>query len=70
MTFARGVILALAAAAACGVFAENSSAPSDLTLILFDTAMFPNALCNDGSPAGYYFRKGTSETDWCVCGRV
>lgn len=69
MAFSRVLLASTAAAVACGALAANNSAPSDLQLILFDTAMFPNAICNDGSPAGYYFRKGTSETDWYVRAR-
>ena len=42
-----------------------AAAAGDLDLLLLDTGKYPTAICNDGSPAGFYFRKGTSN-DWLV----
>jgi len=53
-----------ALAAGCTVPAihplTHSGAPVEpQTVHLLDPALYPNALCNDGSPAGYIFRPGT-----------
>jgi hypothetical protein len=31
-----------------------------------DTSVYPNAVCNDGSPAGYYLEAGTDASTWVV----
>jgi hypothetical protein len=34
----------------------------DLKRILFNLEDYPDAVCNDGSPAGYFWQKATRET--------
>lgn len=36
-----------------------------LNRTLLNTTKYPRAVCNDGSPAGYYFKNSTS-SDWLI----
>jgi hypothetical protein len=55
-----------AAAGAALLAAAAAAGAGDLALVMLDRATYPLAVCNDGSMAGYYFRKGSSATDWLV----
>jgi len=65
----------LAAASACAALvagradgasaAAAAGAAGDLQLVMLDRATYPLAVCNDGTMAGYYLRKGSSN-DWIV----
>ena len=65
----------LAAASACAALvagradgasaAAAAGAAGDLQLVMLDRATYPLAVCNDGTMAGYYLRKG-SKTDFLV----
>ena len=56
----------LRAAAGAALLAATAAGAGDLALVMLDRAAYPLAVCNDGSMAGYYFRKGSSATDWLV----
>ena len=57
---ARLFFAALVAAGVAAAAQSFSGGANTLELVLLDRAKYPLAVCNDGSMAGYYFRKGTS----------
>jgi hypothetical protein len=61
----RGLLLALVAASAAAAAAPSRK---PLTLSLFDLTNYPLAVCNDGSPSGYYFSPSPSGTSavWII----
>lgn len=45
----------------------SASIATELTLHSFSTSRFPNAVCNDGSAAGFYLRESPSKSSvWIV----
>jgi hypothetical protein len=44
----------------------GSSLPATFTYRGLDTTAYPTALCNDGSPAGYYAEAGTDASTWVI----
>jgi len=52
---------------ACALAAVALAASHELKLVLFDNTVYPKAVCNDGSPAGYYFKPSDSGSNvWVV----
>ena len=46
-----------------GAPAPTADEPGLMTLHTIPTDLYPDAVCNDGSPAGFYFRKGGGSDD-------
>ena len=53
----------LAAVVLAATWRDVAAQPMPLTL--FKDATSRNAVCNDGTPAGYYFRRGTTDR-WLI----
>lgn len=56
----RTTVTAAAALGAAALLARPAAAATTLTLRLLDTDTYPRALCNDGTPSGYYERPSPS----------
>ncbi|HEX2061510.1 MAG TPA: pectin acetylesterase-family hydrolase [Thermoanaerobaculia bacterium] len=52
----------------CGRIGEAGGLPAgtDMTRFVVDTARFPEAVCNDGTPAVFYVARGTETTKWLI----
>ena len=44
---------------------KNIKAPNTMSLVLFDNTSADHAVCNDGSPAGFWFRPGNT-SKWSI----
>lgn len=56
----RKLIATVALIALLAVLSGNANGASVLNLHKFDTRQFPHAVCNDGSPSGFYFQAATT----------
>jgi hypothetical protein len=48
-----------------GASSKNIKAPNTMSLVLFDNTSADHAVCNDGSPAGFWFRPGNT-SKWSI----